>query len=532
MGRKPKRSNEAESQESRSRKLLVLGLDGTTFDVINPLVKSGKIPAISKILSDGSWGIMRSTIPPISPSAWTSLTTGVNPGKHGVFEFVRLMKDHQILLNTSKDKRAPEIWDYLLDRNVISVHVPLTFPPKNIRGVMVSGMLSPDINSIHTEPRSAREAINELFPDYEFDIMLDNYRGCNADFIEKIDNLLAKRIHLFNHLIEYDWELFFIVITETDRAQHMCWDTEVVDSAYVALDGVISNILHLADSGAINLFIVSDHGFRGVQKRLCVNAFLSQTGFLNYLERNRSLRDRSIRLAKALLEKRQFKKIISYIPERLKEAVPGDIKKHMNLPEKYDLDWSMTNALMLGSNGLIYFNKEDRINGEPLSENALEKRKREVSRALLNIRDPETGENVVLSVLRGEDLYSGPYVDMGPDLVVIPADGYCLSEKKSQDILEPSYPPRRGEHHVNGVFMAYGHDIASGCIEDIEIYDVLPTVLHALGSPIPSDIDGRVITEAFSPTSKPGKQKPFYYQEETPLSVSERISNLKSKGRF
>ncbi|UCD87407.1 MAG: alkaline phosphatase family protein, partial [Desulfobacterales bacterium] len=67
----------------------IIGLDGATFRIIRPLVKEGKLPRLRKMMEEGAWGDLESTIHPLSPQAWASFMTGKNPGKHGIFEFVQ-----------------------------------------------------------------------------------------------------------------------------------------------------------------------------------------------------------------------------------------------------------------------------------------------------------------------------------------------------------------------------------------------------------------------------------------------------------
>src|SRR3989304_4906039 len=73
-------------------RLILIGMDWGTFKIIDPLIKEGKLPNLQHLIREGTRAVLKSTIPPLTPPAWVSLMTGVNPGKHGLFDFRKLDK--------------------------------------------------------------------------------------------------------------------------------------------------------------------------------------------------------------------------------------------------------------------------------------------------------------------------------------------------------------------------------------------------------------------------------------------------------
>ena len=131
-----------------NRKVMVIGLDGATWDLLEPWARNNKLPALKELMEKGCYGPLESTIPHVTPPAWTSMTTGKNPAKHGVFDFIGIKRKKDgwnLSLYTSRSKRSREIWDYLNGKSIV-VNVPLTYPPREINGIMVTGMYTPDIH--------------------------------------------------------------------------------------------------------------------------------------------------------------------------------------------------------------------------------------------------------------------------------------------------------------------------------------------------------------------------------------------------
>jgi len=130
-----------------ANKLLVIGLDGASLELVSRWASEGLLPSFGRLLKNGSSGTLRSTIPALTPTAWTSLFTGKNPGKHGAYEFLRRRRDSYELDYVRNDlPRLGTIFRLFSDagKRVAAINVPFTYPPEPINGIMIAGLGAPD----------------------------------------------------------------------------------------------------------------------------------------------------------------------------------------------------------------------------------------------------------------------------------------------------------------------------------------------------------------------------------------------------
>jgi predicted AlkP superfamily phosphohydrolase/phosphomutase len=462
-------------------KLVVIGVDGATMDVISPLCEKGILPGFSEVLSNGVRGPLMSTFPPLTPPAWTSISTGVNPGKHGLFDFLRLEKDHSPSLNTSGQKHALDMWDYVPDLFTVCVNLPFTYPVKEINGIMVSGMQTPGIDSNCVFPKEIKQKILETAPGYEFDVVWSDYRGRKNTLVSKIMDMVSQRIRLFDYFYSMGSDLLFFVFTSTDRVQHVFWQEKPVEEVYKEIDHKIMQVVNDGN----NLVIVSDHGFKGIKKLFFINSFLKEKGFLTLDNPGSNLKSRLGCLTKKALNTNYA----SYLTERTPEGLLNFARRKLIQGSLMDsIDWNNTDAIMLGHSG-IYFNREGAFDRYSVSYENVERLTERVSEALLDYRD--NGKKVVKSVEMNKDVFYGKFALSGPDLIPVLSDDYDLSPSYSQSIVDVS-DFRTGGHHPRGVFMACGPDIGQGELGFASVCDVLPIILHVLGIAVPSHLDGIV----------------------------------------
>lgn len=518
-------------------RLMIIGLDGATFDVIGPLVAAGKLPGFSRLMAEGSHGVLKSTIPPLTPPAWTTISTGVNPGKHGLFEFQRITADHRLVFNSSRDKRAPDLWDYMPERKVIIAHLPFTYPPRRVNGILISGMMTPGLHAHHTEPESVENEINTRFPDYSFLISWQKYLGREDVFLERITDLFDQRLAMLDFLMGYEWDLMLFVLMEIDSAQHCFWGTGIIEALYSKADALILELLDRADRDGFNLMIISDHGFARVEKWIFLNELLAESGYLAFKSALSAPRARVesmvAGMSNRLLSAKAVKAVMSHMPDGVVESV-FDLFGKGTFEERNEpcpFDWARTRAFMTSYFGLVYLDRGSVFDAGSVPESDVPRLKGEVAAALKRATDPETGTRIFADVLDAAGVYTGPEVDSGPDLLAIPMPGYVLSPLRSRKVVRANNF-LSGEHHPDGIFMAWGPDVAEGRLEDLWVGDIAPTTLHAMGHPVPEDMDGRVITGMFRLDSAPGATKPRYYASETPFSVRSRIERLKREGKL
>ncbi len=198
--------------------MLIIGLDGATFDYIFPLMRKGRLPNLSKLMRTGSWGNLESTIQPITGSAWPSFMTGKTPAKHGVFDFIQQEIKEDVGLVNSQSIVGETIFD-IFSRNgkeVISINVPVTFPPWKINGYMITGMLSPENAEITYPPEFKKE-----LKDYRIDIKASYKEGKEQEMINDIRDLLQNRTRYTTKiLVEKRWDFAMVVFRGTDVIPH------------------------------------------------------------------------------------------------------------------------------------------------------------------------------------------------------------------------------------------------------------------------------------------------------------------------
>lgn len=277
--------------------MFLLGLDGATFTLLRPWAEEGHLPTIARLMKEGAHGPLISTIPPVTPVAWTSMVTGVYPGKHGIFGFAKSRPEsYERDLVTSHDRRRPAIWN-LLDlaglRSIV-VDVPFTYPPEPINGVMVSGLGTPDVAAEFVYPGMLREALLRELGPYPLGI---HYHKSVTGMIEEAHRLTEHRLALTRFLMrDFDWDFFMLVLMTTDQLQHVMWKYldphhpryDPGDAArygprildyYRRLDGVIGELLALLPPSA-SLMVVSDHGAGPLTSGVSLGRWACQAGLL------------------------------------------------------------------------------------------------------------------------------------------------------------------------------------------------------------------------------------------------------------
>ncbi|MHA2283340.1 MAG: alkaline phosphatase family protein [Promethearchaeota archaeon] len=491
-------------------RVFLLGLDGMTLKIIEPYVEANLLPNFKKLMDMGSWGTLQSTIPPITGPGWVSLTTGKNAGKHGIFEFRKRTGYKTELLTKNTSAKAEPLWKTLSrhEKRVVLINIPFTYPPDEVNGILISGMTAPSAKKDFVYPRQAKDNLLKIIPDYQIDAggRESILSGDKKTLVKQLFKITKDRRKLMRHYLDCEpWDLFFITFVATDRIQHFMWD-EIISkesecvSFYQLLDDILGEVMEQLDKETA-LLVVSDHGFCASRKSFCVNTFLSQSGLLKVKEKSKaSSAIGNVDLTKITATVYMFAKRIGLL--RLKDYLPLSLLKLAKerllsggLTEN-KIDWDNTKAFSL----LWYavdINLKGRESRGVVPEKNYEKLCEKVTRELLNIRDPETGNHIIRKIYRGRDLYTTDYGHNVPDLVIDMNNGYGIRNDLRQNIIDNTKVGNiyiTGTHDLDGIFMAYG-DVINRVKTNAEIFDIYPTILYLMGLPIPEDVDGRVLTE-------------------------------------
>lgn len=518
-------------------KIIIIGWDGATWDLLRPWAMSGDLPALGRLMAGGAAGELRSIFPPTTAPAWTSMTTGANPGRHGVLDWItRRPGTYESMPFTANSSTQKTMWELLSEagRRVFTFNVPMTYPPRPLNGAVVAGLGVPTVDSEFTYPPELRSEIMDAVGTY---ILHPNPGQPDTDgeveaFIERLYHVTDIHMRALDLLRGKEaWDSWMAVFAGTDAVQHVMWrfldpnhnrydahkakrfGGEVL-RFYQHVDRALGQLADGLDEDTV-LFLTSDHGFGPLDKWFHVNTWLLQEGFIVLKPGARSCLKRML-FQLGMTPMNAYRLLRSIGLGRLKEEVTtgrGRGRLRSLLPLLFlsfdDVDWSRTRLYAMGQIGPLYFNlkgREPQGSVEPGAEaDAL---RQEVIERLQNVRDPESGEPVVGRIYRSDELYAGPHLPQAPDIIFAPrfeaphgqVPGFGEVDFGSNRSIAPMQRGVTGVHRMNGVFLAYGKPIRPGVwLEGTRIVDVAPTALHLAGLPVPEDMDGRVLWEALQP---------------------------------
>ena len=206
-------------------KVFVVGLDGATLDLIAPWAAQGELPTLARIMREGAYGDLCTVIPPMTAPAWTSFMTGVNPGRHGIIDFVqRRAGSYAIAPVNGSHRRARSLWDLAgaAGRQVGAINVPLTYPPEPVNGFMVTGMLTPSEASApgqtYTWPPELADELDRAVGGYRIHMKPSYARGSVDEFLDDLPVLTRKQVAAAQHLMRNrEWDLFALVLRGVDQ---------------------------------------------------------------------------------------------------------------------------------------------------------------------------------------------------------------------------------------------------------------------------------------------------------------------------
>lgn len=519
-------------------RVLVIGLDGATFDLMQPMADLGWTPNLLRVLQQGAHGVLRSTVPPLTAPAWSSFLTGVNPGKHGVYSFQR--RQNSAMEREFIDGmalRGPRLWHWLAEYGLSTacINMPMSWPPETMPagGIMVTGMLTPSTDHPFTYPSELADELRAMGYICDIRIKLHERDVASAAGVASVARdlhqaLLRREQALFRLLAERPTAVCVVVFETADRLQHYAWraiedllaDDEsviertalhaAVETCYREIDRVVGRLLDEAAGPQTHVFFVSDHGFGPLRTRFHVDAWLAQQGWLHYAAGKATLRQRlrgPVQRVKPLLPR--------WLLRRGRHA----------LATSQLIDWRQT-QLYAGRSmeHAVYVNLRGREPQGIVDPADFDRLRHALAEALLAVRDPASGLPVVLATYRREDLYQGPYVDEAPDLLFTLAPGYEPTSEPlpaSRGVFSDASSEGAGIHQPDGIFMALGPGIVPGAhLAAQHIEDVLPTMLYALGLPVSTALDGHVIKAAFDPAYL-ASHPPIYISQPAPLVTDE-----------
>ncbi len=479
---------------------VIFGVDGLTFRILRPLIERGDLPNFARLQREGVTADFISTACPFTAPAWMSIATGLRPAKHGVFDFWEFdtTSAQPIAKLVTHRKEGKAIWNALSEfgKRVVVLNVPLTYPPEPVNGIMVSGLMTPAPSSAYTFPLSFKDELYNIVPDYRIDLLGDQVSA--SQLYNQVMQMTEKRIQLQEHLLtEHEWDFAFLCYVGPDRLQHRLWDSIMTldyeaTRYYRLLDDALGRVLgHLTPEDM--LFVVSDHGFVGISTRFYINEYLCRQNLLQLASSSKRERRRLMGMGRDIVQRLHLLDATNEIRNRYNKFHNRSTPLEKSLAFNNVL-WSESLACVLSWTAFAG-GYADIVMSPHATEDDMER----LRVALSNERDPETGEPLVRAVYATDDLGNGPFRPQQKHLIIIPLPGITFHLLTGRKNLWEKEKISQGCHEPEGVFYAYGAGIRRGVqVNALQVYDLVPTVLHALNIEAKEPLDGQIAHEIFA----------------------------------
>lgn len=527
----------------------IFGLDGASPDLIDEWIRQGHLPHLKKIKRDGVYGKLESTFPPITGPAWASFQTGVNPGKHGVYNWLDLSESYRGKAVSRKSIKTRTVWNHISHQGgkVGLVSLPLTFPPEKVNGFVVPGFLSPDDVETRTYPEPLEEALFNEVSDFEFTPPYFNPSLSAQSWVKKLKSSIRSRgdaaKFLYKNFLSEDSSAFMVHFYSTDTVQHKLWDYDQDNwnpklEIFKETDRQIGKLMEVAPADSTFLAI-SDHGFGPIDSIFNVNNWLQQQGYLDFQKNTISTLKR--KLSSVGLTQEQLKPLgdmiypvarkLNLIDNFTTDPLTDGLLSRLFLSYK-DVSWGDTKAYSRSDIGHIRINKKGRESQGTVDDGYM-KTRREIIDKLERVKLPDTQKKMVDWVKPKEEVYKGPFVENAPDILFNPLPnntaGYGAVMFASPNVFEVNSAFDPGHHRQNGILYASGPSITSG-ERDAKITDIAPTLLNLFSLPVPEQMDGEVIREIAPEEPEYHRAEGFYRRKQKRNQEEGSRDKLKNLG--
>jgi predicted AlkP superfamily phosphohydrolase/phosphomutase len=502
---------------------VIFGVDGLTFRILQPLIERGDLPNFARLQREGVTTDFISTACPFTAPAWMSIATGLRPAKHGVFDFWEFdtTSAQPIAKSVTHRKGGKAIWNILSEfgKRVVVLNVPLTYPPEPINGIMVSGLMTPAPSSAYTFPLSFKDELYNVVPDYRIDLLGDQVS--TKQLYDQVMQMTEKRIQLQEHLLsEHEWDFAFLCYVGPDRIQHRLWNSIMTldheaTRYYRLLDDALGQVLgHLTPEDM--LFVVSDHGFAGLSTRFYINEFLVRQNLLQLASSRKRERSRLIGMGRDIAQRLHLLGATNVIRNRYNGFHNRSTSLEKGLAFN-NVIWSESRACVISWTAFAG-GHADIVMSPHATADDMEK----LQEALSNLRDPETDEPLVRTIYTTEELGDGPFRPQQKHLIIIPSPGITFHLLTGRKNLWEKEKISQGCHEPEGVFYAYGAGIRHGVqVKALHVYDLVPTILHALNISVKDPLDGQVAHEIFAEDTR-------HYVEVGETLVAQKLKQLQA----
>jgi predicted AlkP superfamily phosphohydrolase/phosphomutase len=487
------------------QRVLIIGWDGVDWKILRPLLDAGELPNLARLIERGAYGDCLSTVPSHSWCAWPSFMTGLNPAGHAVFDIL----EHK----PGVSKRLPITYRSIKGRTIfadfsaaektsLALNIPLTFPTPPMKGKVVAGGVLPAARS-YTHPTELQGELDSNAPFPVNGMSWTTFRNRPEAFLDECAEITAKRQKAFEYLLDTtEWDFATIVYVSTDRIQHCLMeyihpehpaypemkDTPVAKQAraiYQQLDEGLARLLERTTENDLVL-LMSDHGHQACTRCVTMDRVLKHLGFLEFGRGSFAFN------------------LVRWGPgRRIARRLYDIFKLHgrVSIPAS-PIDWDKTRAYtsVVSTGEGVSVNLKGREPQGTVDPKDYEKVRQEVFDALSAFRDPDTGKSPIAKIYRKEEVMSGAFFDTAPDLLLVPAPFYSLTHAKGM-VEDADW--LSGDHRLEGVIVATGPEVTPGPLtETVELIDLGPTSMAALGVPSAVPRDGKVIASLVGPEAQ------------------------------
>ncbi len=502
---------------------------------MNRLIDAGDLPHFRQVMRNGVHGPLESVHSMRSAAAWTSMFTGCNPGKHGIYEFYEFQPEtYSIKFINGGHRKVPALWKHLDEdgQSTGLINIPMTYPSEPLEhGYAIAGLDGPGKESTGFDYPA--DFISHLESEMGRDYMVEPgltsaiARGNPSEAVDLLMDELQSKTQALNVLLEKKpVDCLIFVYRSLDAAQHCFWKwmdpshpeyANISQSEIAKFGRVIDDVYRRVDEGLglilkkmtddDTLLILSDHGFGcKCPASSQLNSWLAAHGYLTYRKRN---------VSSSGLASKAIKFVTSHTgrqtKERLARLLPGLRNWVQSQAHFSGVDWSETRAYSIGDFPRLRLNIKGREGNGVVDPDDAPALLADLRESISRMRDSESGDSIVRDIFLGSEIYQGNHTAPGEDILIrwredmiihglaMPADAPPIEDDQP---LMPGEDPKliSGDHHIHGIFLGMGEPfLKDSSVEGLHLMDMAPTILHLRGLEIPAVMDGRTMTAAMDP---------------------------------
>lgn len=456
------------NKKIKKKKLIIIGIDGGTFDIINPFISKGLLPNLEKFKHKE---ILKSTTPPGTGVAWASFSTGNFPGKTNIFDFTIVPDNSWDIKVVNKNiLKTKTLWTYLTENNKksIIINIPITYPPEKVNGVMISGIDAPSLLSNYTYPPNIKNKLKE----FNYEIEVSGLKE-KLSLPQEAVRLLNSKIKTASYFLNKNFDFYIMLFRESDVAQHFAWGKKEVEIIYREIDKFIGEVIRKAKKINADLIIMSDHGHEKVEKAFNVNSWLEKNNYLSLKQKKRNLlgeiginREKIFKI----LETFNLQFLVKIIPRKLGKKIPTsqvDFEEAI-ITKRIDLTRTKAIAKRAVKTAQIFLNTEER--GGIVKKSEVPKLKKKIKQELnLFLKR----NNIEAIIKTKEELY-GKNVSYAPDITIYMKEkGYDIQTRFTPKKPIWDQTKEQATHAIEGIILT---DMNLN-FKDPRIIDLAPTVL-------------------------------------------------------